>query len=293
MKRFKYVLPFLLLGAVLLALALPQGPAGAAADTGALFINVGKADAALLVLGEKRYLVDTGSKDSYDQLERALTACGVECLDGVIITHTDKDHVGGLKKLLKSDIAVNAVYAGALSSEPSPEENPVYKAAQKYDAPLVWLSAGDVIDVDNGSSFSVLGPLRQDDGDENNNSLVLRLSTPEGDMLLTGDMEQEEESDLLVKGVFTEAAVLKVAHHGRNDTTSTAFLRQVKPQWAVISTNTQTHPNTLESQVLKRLEAVGASVAVTQDAQVGIWVSLSSGKASAQPIGWAQMHQLP
>lgn len=80
MKRFKYVLPFLLLGAVLLALALPQGPAGAAADTGALFINVGKADAALLVLGEKRYLVDTGSKDSYDQLERALTACGVECL---------------------------------------------------------------------------------------------------------------------------------------------------------------------------------------------------------------------
>lgn len=108
-----------------------------------------------------------------------------------------------------------------------------------------------MIDVDNGSSFSVLGPLRQDDGDENNNSLVLRLSTPEGDMLLTGDMEQEEESDLLVKGVFTEAAVLKVAHHGRNDTTSTAFLRQVKPQWAVISTNTQTHPNTLESQVLQ------------------------------------------
>lgn len=118
MKRFKYVLPFLLLGAVLLALALPQGPAGAAADTGALFINVGKADAALLVLGEKRYLVDTGSKDSYDQLERALTACGVECLDGVIITHTDKDHVGGLKKLLKSDIAVNAVYAARSPASP-------------------------------------------------------------------------------------------------------------------------------------------------------------------------------
>ena len=67
----------------------------------------------------------------------------------------------------------------------------------------------------------------------------------------------------------------------------------MKPQWAVISTNAQTHPNTLDSQVLKRLEAAGVSVAVTQDAEVGIWVSLSAGQANARPISWEQMHQLP
>ncbi len=293
MKRLVCVLTVALTLVLLLALAAPHAPAGADTPMGALFLNVGKADAALLVLGDERYLIDTGSKDSYDQLERVLDACGVECLDGVIITHTDKDHVGGLKKLLKGGPAVKAVYAGRLSSEPSLEAHPVYEAAQEYEAPLTWLSAGNTIELDNSCVFSVLGPLRQDTEDENNNSLVLRLSTPEGDMLLTGDMEQEEEGDLLVKGAFAQAAVLKVAHHGRNDATSAALLRLVKPQWAVISTNAQTHPNTLDSQVLKRLEAAGVSVAVTQDAEVGIWVSLSAGQANARPISWEQMHQLP
>ena len=70
---------------------------------------MGKADAILLRLNGQDYLVDTGSKESYDQMEDALRMLGVGRLAGVIITHTDKDHVGGLKKLLKSEIDVERV----------------------------------------------------------------------------------------------------------------------------------------------------------------------------------------
>lgn len=281
MKRFPRTL------ALLLALLLTLGAcARAETEVSALFINVGKADSALYLLGDQRFLIDTGTKDSYDQLERVLEAYGVQRLDGVLITHTDKDHVGGLKKLLKSGIAVDALYAGTLHSEKSLEDHPVYEAAEKYDVPLTWLSAGDVIDLGNGCTFQVLGPLSQDDEDENNNSLVLRLLTPQGDMLLTGDMELEEENELIEAGLISQAAVLKVAHHGRDDTTSRQFALLVRPQWAVISTSTAERPDTPSARVLSYLRDARASVAVTQEAQVGILITLEGGQASAEAINW-------
>ena len=281
MKRFPRTL------ALLLALLLTLGAcARAETEVSALFINVGKADSALYLLGDQRFLIDTGTKDSYDQLERVLEAYGVQRLDGVLITHTDKDHVGGLKKLLKSGIAVDALYAGTLHSEKSLEDHPVYEAAEKYDVPLTWLSAGDVIDLGNGCTFQVLGPLSQDDEDENNNSLVLRLLTPQGDMLLTGDMELEEENELIEAGLISQAAVLKVAHHGRDDTTSRQFALLVRPQWAVISTSTAERPDTPSAKVLSYLRDARASVAVTQVAQVGILITLEGGQASAEAINW-------
>lgn len=110
--------------ALFLLLAGWKSPGKAEEKIQAYFLNVGKADAILLRLDGQDYLVDTGSKDSYDQLEDALQMLGVERLSGVLITHTDKDHAGGLKKLLKSDITVERVYAGKLHSEKSSEDHP-------------------------------------------------------------------------------------------------------------------------------------------------------------------------
>ena len=282
MRRYHRLLPLLLAAVLLLA-----GACARAEETvQALFINVGKADAALFLLGDQRFLVDTGTKDSYDQLERVLTAYGVTQLSGVVITHTDKDHVGGLKKLLKSDIAVDRVYAGTLHSEKSLEDHPVYEAAEKYGAPLTWLSAGETVALADGCAFHVLGPLSQDDEKENNNSLVLRLTTPQGDMLLTGDMELAEESELIEAGLISQAAVLKVAHHGNEDATSWQFVLLARPQWAVISTSSVEKPETPSSKVLSRLKDVKANVAVTQDAEVGILVTLEDGQAAAEAINW-------
>ena len=277
----------LFLGLVLVVLLLLAGACARAQEqVQALFINVGKADAALFFLDDQRFLVDTGTKDSYDQLERVLEAYGVTRLNGVVITHTDKDHVGGLKKLLKSGISVDRVYAGALHSEKSLEDHPVYEAAEKYAVPLTWLSAGDSIALEGGGAFDVLGPLTQDDEQENNNSLVLRLTTPQGDMLLTGDMELPEESELIEAGLISQAAVLKVAHHGNEDATSRQFVLLARPQWAVISTSSVEKPETPSSKVLSRLYDVKAGVAVTQDAEVGILVTLRDGQAGAEAINW-------
>lgn len=250
----------------------------------ALFINVEKADAALIFLGEKRFLVDTGSKGSFDALERALDIYEVTSLDGVIITHTDKDHVGGLKKLLKSDVEVQMLYAGSINSESDADEHPVFEASEKYDVPLTWLSAGDEVRVQDDMAFMVLGPLSKDAENENNNSLVMDLQTPQGNILLTGDMELEEEQELLDAGVIPQATVLKVAHHGEDDSSSDTFVYTVNPQWAVISTSTAEESDTPDPKVMTRLWNIQAGVAVTQNAQIGVLVQLTNGVATASNI---------
>lgn len=283
----KYRLLGLFLALAMLLIILPTFTATAQTDVQALFINIGKGDAALFFLGDSRYLVDTGRKEHFDQLARVLDVYGVTHLDGIIITHTDKDHVGGLKKLLKSGMQADCLYAGALHSEKSTEDHPVYEAAEKYEIPLVWLNAGDAVEAGDGCAFQVLGPLSLDPDKENNNSLVLRLTTPEGDMLLTGDMELPEEAELIGAGLIAQAPVLKVPHHGEDDATGQQLALLARPDWAIISTNTEEEPDTPDDEVLTRLWKAGANIAVTQNAQVGIMVIMQDGGvADVQQINW-------
>ncbi len=242
-------------------------------------LNVGKADAILVTVGEKRFLVDAGTKDGYNRLEMMLKDLDVAHLDGVFLTHTDKDHGGGMKQLSESDISVDTWYAASIFCEKKPEKHQAVQAAKQRGTEVHWLNAGDVVELGEECRFEVLGPLIPDEQCENNNSLVLRLVTPEGTALLTGDMEKEGEARLMASGVDLSADYLKVAHHGRDDATSAAFVAEVSPQAAVISTSTAERPDSPAKTVLDILEESGASVYVTQDQEMGIRVALRDGDA--------------
>ena len=252
----------------------------------AMFLNVGKADAALYCLGEQRYLIDTGTKDSADDMLMALRYFGVTHLDGVIVTHIDNDHVGGLKALLKSEIEVDHLYAATYHNAESLDKHPVAKQARKHDLPMTWLNSGDIIAVNPTMRFVTLGPLTLDAQEENNNSLVLRLETPEGSMLLTGDMELPEETALLNAGLIQQTDVLKVSNHGDGDANGEGLIYTAKPQIAVVSTSTQEKPSTPDPSVMGRLWNIGAEVLMTQDATCCVQVTLLGGNATGRLIDY-------
>ena len=245
-------------------------------------INVGKADSLLLRCGGGAWLIDTGRGRNVDTVLSALNQLQVSALDGIFITHMDSDHVGGLKKLLKSDIPVDTVYIPAFYlPEDGEKENPAVKAAEKSDVPVIYLQGGDSLPLGSGV-MKVLGPLRPAKDKEDNNSLVLLAEAAGGSMLLAGDMEFPEESDLLSAGAVPEADVLKIANHGDSDATSEALISMVRPRVAVISTSTEEKPSTPASRVLKLLKKWGTDVYVTQDAALGILVTLRSGELSVE-----------
>ena len=253
-------------------------PRLAVGETTLFCINVGKADAMLLFVAERIYLIDTGTKKQGDTVVQALSDLSVSHLDGIFITHTDKDHVGGLSKVLESGVKVNALYASVYHDASSMAKHPVKKAAKKYNVPLLWLKAGDVIALPNDQRIAVLGPLRAYPDNNNNQSLVLQVDTADGRILLTGDMEEEAETDLLRAGLLPKVDVLKVGHHGGKDATQTKFVLATMPRLAIISTSTAEKPETPNESVVRRLKSAGATVFVTQEATLGINVTLKQGE---------------
>ena len=241
-------------------------------------VNVGKADSLLLRCGDTALLIDTGRGATFDRVEEALRAFQVEHLDGVLITHMDSDHVGGLKKLLKSDVRVDRVYVPVFFlPEKEDQENPAVKAAEKRDVPVTYLQGGDSLPL-GGGDLLVLGPLTPAEDKEDNNSLVLLARAAGGSMLLAGDMEFPEEATLLSAGVIPSVDVLKVANHGDGDATSEAFMSAVRPEVAVISTSTEEKSSTPAPRVLRLLEAWRTRVVQTQEADLGVLVTLRDGE---------------
>ena len=234
-----------------------------------LAINVRKADALLLRCGTSAYLIDTGTKKSADDMLAVLRGEGITRLNGVILTHTHADHVGGLKALLESGIEIENIYTSkyyVLKKEDG--KHPVDKAIKKKDYEVTYLAAGDTLPLDGGK-LTVVGPLEKNEEAENCNSLVLLAEGGGGSILLTGDMEFPEEASLLDAGLIPHADVLKIANHGESDATSDALVAAVSPSLAVISTNTVDEPDTPDPRVMRLLSGANIPVLITQDSEKG------------------------
>ncbi|SBW02654.1 Metallo-beta-lactamase domain protein (fragment) [uncultured Eubacteriales bacterium] len=109
--------------------------------------------------------------------------------------------------------------------------------------PITVPTAGDRYSF-GSSYFDILGPINSSD-EPNNTSIVLKLTFGKISFLFTGDAERDEEQDILSAGYDLSATVLKVGHHGSDTSTTYPFLREIMPQYAVISVgqgNTYGHP---------------------------------------------------
>jgi competence protein ComEC len=273
-----------MLGLWLLALAALSGmffgcaPSGM--DARILFIDVGKGDAALILHGEKRYLIDTGPEKAYGSVAAALSHYGVDALDAVFLTHSDKDHAGGLNALAKSGIYVGAWYASVhYTLDEDASAHPIEQAAAQRGQAPVYLSAGE-----KAGPFTVLAPIERDKNDDDNNSLVLMFESSAGRALLTGDMKFAQEEDLLKSQQDLSCDVIKIAHHGNSDATSEALMDRAKPKLAVVSTDSDERPELPDRRVTDLLNARGIPLYTTWRSGGGILVTLANDQATAAAV---------
>ncbi len=118
--------------------------------------------------------------------------------------------------------------------------------------------AGQQIDLGAGVTINVLNPpkntLTGTKSDIDNNGVVLRLSKGKVSFLLTADIRQEAEFELIANRAELSSTVLKVAHHGSDTSTTPEFLAVVNPRLAVISVGTGNKFGHPKNEVLERLK---------------------------------------
>ncbi|SFK65448.1 DNA internalization-related competence protein ComEC/Rec2 [Lysobacter sp. cf310] len=216
-------------------------------------IDVGQGLSVHLRTAHHELLYDFGPAvaDGYDAGERAvlptLRARGVRSLDRLIVSHGDNDHAGGLE-------AVARAFPGGERRAP---EGAGIAQARPCVAGEAWTW--------DGVRFRFLHPPPHFPYLRNESSCVLRIDTAHGAVLLTGDIGEVVERDLVRRDRESgrrdlRAEVVLVAHHGSRSSSDPAFVAATGARHALISSgygNRYGHP---KPQVLARWRAAGARV---------------------------------
>jgi competence protein ComEC len=192
------------------------------------FLDVGQGDGALIQVPGGAVLVDEGPPEA--RVASQLQHLGVKGLSLLVLTHPQRDHVGGAEQVLKK-LSVGAVLDPAIPSE-SPDERAARAAARERGVKILVARAGEGFTIGR-LKVRVLwpdGPGLSGD-DPNNHAIVLVASYGQTDALFTADAESDVTGHLQLPPV----EILKVAHHGSADPGLGDELKALRPRIAVIS----------------------------------------------------------
>ena len=225
------------------------------------FLDVGQGDTTLIELpGRRRILVDAGAAGPYrfDVGEHVVAPFlwnrPAGRLDVVALSHSDPDHSGGLRAVMRGlgvgEFWENGYwYAGSEAA---------LRAVERSGAIRRILARGQRLWVGDAlvTVLHPAGPMES----ENDLSLVLRLDWRGVSVLLTGDLARHGEAAVLERAEPVRALLLKVAHHGSRFSTGAAFLEASRPAFAVISAGARNPFRHPAPETLDRLAASGARV---------------------------------
>ncbi|MDO4502155.1 MAG: ComEC/Rec2 family competence protein [Coriobacteriia bacterium] len=257
-----------------LALCLPGASAHAAMTVTA--IDCGQGDATLIKSNGHAMLVDSGDASQARSVVRYLKKAGVKTLDYYVATHPDADHIGGSVAVYKNFKVKRTLYSPKSSTTRTYKRFLRYMRAEgcSYSHPR----AGATYKLGSAKVTVLFGGSKH--GDSNDGSLVLRAVSGKVSALLMADASTEVESKLMRSGRTLRSTILKVGHHGSSYSTSSSFLKRVRPKYALVSVgrNSYGHPT---STVLKRLKRAGVKWYRT-DRSGSVKLVVSAGKVSTR-----------
>ena len=246
-------------------------------------INVGQGDAILIKLPDNHtLLIDTGEEKSSNILKKYINQFlkteNLNCIDYLILTHLDSDHIGGAEVIL-NNFNVKSLYRPPIYSV---YENENFDLKQDYSIvdsqiysniiQLTYEQNCDLIffqkDLKIKNEFckiKFLSPSNYNYSESNNFSAVIQIEFQNKRFLFMGDAEEIIEQQLIKDyGESLQSDVIKIAHHGSKTSTSQEFLNIVQPNIALLSVGENNY-GLPSIDVLNRLNNLNINILSTYD----------------------------
>ncbi len=238
------------------------------------FFNVGQAESILITNNNKNMLIDCGNGSDGKHISKFLKEQGINELDYLIGTHIDEDHIGGMQEIL-TNIKVGTLYMPYSTYE----GKQFYTQLEEYikessiNQKQIEKSLDKEYRLENATwkCLNVDNSNPSDKNKFNDTSIVIELEYGNTKYLFTGDLTDNIDSK--IEGL-EKVDVLKVAHHGAKESTSSKFLSLIKPTYAIISAGNNENYNHPDQSVIERLKNAGVeddNIFITRE-QGTIWI---------------------
>lgn len=243
-----------MLGFVLLSPTLRNSKVG----TEIIFFGMGEADSILIRNKSKTILIDTGLNESKAILGDKLKTLGVKTIDYMILTHPDKDHIGGASYILDNFNVENLIQSkyekdnkAEVRIKKSLEKKPVQNRILTEDFDFVL---GDL-------KVQIFAPIEEEYKKSNDYSLVVSIQDRDLYYLFAGDIEKAGSRELIKKNL-PPVDLFKVPHHGRWNHASEDLILSLKPKTSVITSNFA------EEDLIKALELSNSTILYAFDKDI-------------------------
>lgn len=240
-------------------------------------IDVGQADATLLVGPEETMLIDSGDwHDDGEHVLAYLDSQDVERIDYLVTTHAHADHIGG-HALIIDHYETEKEGVGQVWDPGVTHTSGVYEgyldAIEEHDVDLIEARAGDEIPFASGAT--VYNPPEERESDDlHDNSLSLRVTFGETSFLATGDAEANAEERMVAEyGNELESDIYQAGHHGSATSSTPAFLDRVDPEISVISSGYDSQYDHPSETVLESFDERGIETYWTATHGTAVFVS--------------------
>ena len=253
--------PLILATAVLASLVLAIGASclvPSLDDYRFTILNVGNGQCIFLQTEGRTFVVDCGGdydKGVADDAAEMLLSQGITRVDGMILTHFDRDHAGGAAYFL-TRMDVDTLFLPVIDDTADTAAD----IARHTNGVVQYVQENTKLQF--GTSELTIFPA-QSANSRNESGLCILLCTAKCDILITGDRGKTGESQLVAQNDLPDIEVLVAGHHGAGNSTTDALLGAVKPEYAVISVgkdNPYGHP---AQAVIDRLEKRGCHISRT------------------------------
>ncbi len=194
-------------------------------------LSIGKADCIIIRQGEKTVMIDTGEEENAPEILAYLQMQNITVIDTLILTHFDKDHIGGAATVC-NEIDVKQILESDFVSDRF-EYTAYHKVISEQNKSITKLS--DPVQFTIGTMNFIVDPPKNDSyskKEDNNASLIVSLSHENNRFLFCADAMELRLQEWLSDGQAS-FDFIKLPYHANYLDNYEFFLDQVSPKYAV------------------------------------------------------------